>query len=217
MKSGFGVFTKLRRVLLPDLPSLLYFPRNSVFEICSTTTCLTNCQAKVEIVEEENKGHSKGSREVLRSWGCSEDDISKIFIRSPSIRNADLAQLQSKLNLLSGLGISAFELVRIISCRPTFLCRGINRCFDEQLQYLRTLFESNEFLVKAIVRNPSLLTYDFQNKIKPAIELYQEMGLSKKDLTAMLLLWPTLIPRTSFEDEKMEYKRKTGLSRNSKM
>ncbi|PON74384.1 Mitochodrial transcription termination factor [Parasponia andersonii] len=220
MKSRFGAFMMLRRVLLPDSLNLFSLPRRVVFEtrmFCSITTCSTNCQAEVAIAKEEGEAHSKGSREILRSWGCSEGDISKMFVRRPSLRNADLAQLQSKLNLLSGLGISASELVKIINCRPRFLSCRINRCFDERLQFLMTLFESNEVLVKAIVRNPSLLTYDFQNRIKPTIALYEEMGLSKKDLTAMLLLRPTLIPRTSFDDEKLEYIRKTGLSHNSKM
>jgi len=80
-----------------------------------------------------------------------------------------------------------------------------------------TLFESREVLAKAIVRNPSLLTYDFHNKVKPVIALYEEMGVSGRDLIPMLLSRPTMIPRTSFDEEKMEYIRKTGISKGSKM
>uniref|UniRef100_A0A803P829 Uncharacterized protein n=1 Tax=Cannabis sativa TaxID=3483 RepID=A0A803P829_CANSA len=219
MKSGLGLFVKVSSIT-NNFPYLISYSQRLVSEtrlFCSTTNCSTNCQAETENVKNEGEDHLKGSGEVLRSWGCNEDDVSKIFIRRPSLKNADLVQLQSKLSLLSGLGITASELVKIINCRPRFLSCRINRCFDERLRYLMSLFESNEVLIKAIVRNPSLLTYDFQNKIKPTIELYEEMGLSKKDLTAMLLLRPTLIPRTSFNDEKMEYIHKTGISHKSKM
>uniref|UniRef100_A0A2N9FH29 Retrotransposon gag domain-containing protein n=1 Tax=Fagus sylvatica TaxID=28930 RepID=A0A2N9FH29_FAGSY len=74
-----------------------------------------------------------------------------------------------------------------------------------------------KIVAKAIVRNPSLLTYDFHNIFKPAIALYDEMGVSGQDLIPMLLSRPTMIPRTSFDEEKMEYICKTGISKESKM
>ncbi|MBA0847799.1 hypothetical protein Goshw_023614 [Gossypium schwendimanii] len=72
-------------------------------------------------------------------------------------------------------------------------------------------------LRKALVRNPSLLTYDFHNTMKPVIALYEEIGISGHDLIAMLISRPTLIPRTSFNEEKMEYIKKTGVLQGSKM
>lgn len=79
------------------------------------------------------------------------------------------------------------------------------------------LFGSREILRKAIIRNPSLLVYDLHSKTKPVIELYEKMGLGKKDLVPMLISYPTLIPRTVFNEEKMSFIRKTGVSRDSKM
>jgi mTERF domain-containing protein len=61
------------------------------------------------------------------------------------------------------------------------------------------------------------LTNDFHNMIKPAIEVYEEVGVSRKDLIPLLRNWPTMIPRTTFGEEKMEYIRKTGISKDSKM
>ncbi|KAL5543678.1 hypothetical protein UlMin_007462 [Ulmus minor] len=220
MSSGFGVLMKLRRVFLPASPFLISFPGSVAFEtrlVSLLTTCSTICQSEAERVPEEDKEHLKDSMDVFKSWGCNDDEIFKIFKRRPSLKKAGLDMLQYKLELLSGLGVSSSDLVKIINCRPRFLSCCINRCFDERLEFLTKLFGSREVLVKAIVRNPSLLTYDFHNKIKPIIAQYEELGLSKEDLTAMLILRPTIIPRTSFNDEKMEYIEKTGCSQNSKM
>ncbi|KAH1131749.1 hypothetical protein J1N35_003127 [Gossypium stocksii] len=60
-------------------------------------------------------------------------------------------------------------------------------------------------LRRALVRNPSLLTYDFHNTMKPVIALYEEIGISGHDLSAMLISRPTLIPTTSFKEEKMKH------------
>ncbi|EEF48773.1 uncharacterized protein LOC8272589 [Ricinus communis] len=180
-------------------------------------TYSTLCHAQVENDTEGGLEQPKDSIGVLRKWGCSDRDLLKILSRRPSLRNADLTHLQSKLNLLQGLGIKPADLVKIINCRPRFLSSRINHCFDERLQYFMTLFGSKEVLLKAIVRNPSLLTYDFHNCIKPAIALYERMGVSKNDLIPMLLSRPTVIPRTSFDDQKIEYIRRTGVPNTSKM
>ncbi|EXC10440.1 hypothetical protein L484_008606 [Morus notabilis] len=220
MKPRFGVLMKLRRVLFPISPYLFSSPRNSaclVRTVCSGTTRSTICQAQVESVKEEKEDNPKDSKEVLRNFGCNEEEISKLFLLRPSLKNPVLPQLQFKLNLLKGLGVTPSDLVRIVNCRPRILSCRINHRFNERFAYFMTLFESKEVLLKAIIRNPSLLTYDFQNMVKPVIAVYKGMGLSKKDLSAMLQLRPTIIPRTSFGDEKMEYIRKTGVSQTSKM
>ncbi|KAB1216133.1 hypothetical protein CJ030_MR4G006409 [Morella rubra] len=199
---------------------LLSSPGHAVWKallISTTTTYSTISPAPVERAGGEAMDHAEDSIDVLRRWGCSDNEISKMLVRRPSLRQAHVTNLQSKLNVLTGLGIRAPDLVKIINCRPRFLSCRINHCFDERLEFFMTLFESREMLAKAIVRNPSLLTYDFHDSIKPAIALYEEMGVTRKDLIPMLLSRPTMIPRTSFDEEKKEYIRKTGISKDSKM
>lgn len=155
--------------------------------------------------------------DVLRSWGCSENDVSTIFFRRPSVRKMDVNNLQSKLHTLSGLGISSSDLAKIIYCRPRFLNCRLNKNLDERIEYLQALFGSREVLLKAILRNPSLLTYDLHNSIKPVIARFENVGLSRKDLVPMLISRPTLIPRCTLNDAKMDYIRRTGVSKVSRM
>ncbi|CAA2953326.1 Mitochondrial transcription termination factor, mTERF [Olea europaea subsp. europaea] len=169
----------------------------------------------IEILDGIDK--PKDSADILRKWGCSNDDISKIFMRRPSLHKMDIKILQSKLEILTDLGIISSDLVKIIHCRPRFLNCRINLWSNERLEYFRTLFGSKEILLKAIVRNPSLLTYDFHNKIKPIIAIYEKLGVSRRDLIPMLLSRPTLIPRTTLDSEKLDYISRTGVSQESRM
>lgn len=187
-------------------------------------TAFSSCAAPLcETLEEkacinDALEYPKNSADVFRSWGCTDADILKMYTRCPSLRNdIDLFNLKFKLNLLRGLGLTCSDLVKIVNCRPRFLSSRINRCLDGRLAYLEELFGSRETLLKAIVRNPSLLMYDFHQAIKPVVDKYYEMGLSREDLILMLLSRPTLIPRTSFSDEKLEYIRRTGVLKDSKM
>lgn len=188
---------------------------NSVFRI--TATYSTICPNQVESPNEEAIEHPRDSTEIFKQWGCCENDLLTIFSRQPSLRNAQATPLLSKLNLLSSLGLTGSDIVKMVNCRPRFFCSRINNCFDERIEFLVNLFGSREMLRKALVRNPSLLTYDFHNTMKPVIALYEEIGISGHDLIAMLISRPTLIPRTSFNEEKMEYIKKTGVLKGSKM
>ncbi|KAJ9563861.1 hypothetical protein OSB04_009021 [Centaurea solstitialis] len=159
----------------------------------------------------------KSCRDIFIAWGCNSQQISHIFERVPSLHKAKLDKLQPKLKILHDLGFSSSDLVKIISCRPRFLRSRINRHLDERFHYLENLFGSKQTLQKAILRNPSVLTYDLNKMIIPTVELYTSMGLSREDLTLMLLSRPTILPRTTLNDEKLEYIRRTGTRKDSKM
>lgn len=155
--------------------------------------------------------------DVLRMWGCTENDLSIIFRRRPSVRKMNVNNLQSKLKVLTDLGLSSSDLAKIIHCRPRFLNCRINKNLDERIEYLQRLFGSKEVLLKALVRNPSLLTYDLRDKIKTVVAMYENAGLNRKDLIPMLISRPTLIPRCTLNDEKIDYIRRTGISKDSRM
>ncbi|XP_057459087.1 uncharacterized protein LOC130749727 [Lotus japonicus] len=192
-------------------------PFIKALQVFTPTTYSTNVLAEVEVEQQELRNKWKDATEVLSKWGCSDDDLMRIFARCPALRNADPTQVQSKLCLLSDLGFGASELVKITNCRPRFFRTRISDSFfDKRLASLMSLFESKEMLQKAIVRNPSLICENGYD-IEATVALYEELGVSKRDLVQMLLLRPTILARTSFDAEKLEYISMTGLSKESKL
>ncbi|KAK6228970.1 hypothetical protein SCA6_017921 [Theobroma cacao] len=153
----------------------------------NTATYSTICENQAENHTEAAIEHPRDSTDLFRKWGCSENDLMKIFSRQPALRHAQVAPLLPKLKLLSGLGLTTSDIVKMINCRPCFFCSRINHCFDELLDFFQTLFGPQEMMRKTLVRNPSLLTYDFRNTIKPVIALYEEMGITGNDLIVMLI------------------------------
>ncbi|KAF9605785.1 hypothetical protein IFM89_021823 [Coptis chinensis] len=161
--------------------------------------------------------YPKDSTQLFKRCGCNDAEISKIFLRQPSLLKANVTILGSKLDILLGLGLTSSDLVKMINCRPRFLNSKISCDFDNRIDFLQSLFGSKEGLLKAIVRNPSLLVYNLEKDIKRCVSSYEGLGISRKDLVPLLISRPMLIPRTSFNGEKLEYIHKTGLSNNSKM
>ncbi|XP_010429793.1 PREDICTED: uncharacterized protein LOC104714207 [Camelina sativa] len=204
------------------------FIRNTGFRIplpaTFTTKCSTLClNGPEECIEDSelsvvSSNHINISpSQVLRRWGCDDDEISKLFTRRPALQRANVAQLEFKLSLLKPLGITSSDLVKIVNCRPRFFSCRIHLVLDERINYFMEFLGSKEVLRRVIIRNPSLMLYDLDDKIKPAIESYKELGFSQQDLVSMLISRPTLIPRTNFNKEKFGYIQKTGVTRESKM
>ncbi|XP_047312757.1 uncharacterized protein LOC124916064 [Impatiens glandulifera] len=181
---------------------------------CSSETL----QSPVVVSFPNDLGETLGSaEEAFRRWGCSESDISKLSSRIPSLRNYHLESLQPKLTLLNTLGLTASELINLVNYRPRFLHNHFHHGFQDRIEYLLRLFKTKEVLKKAILRNPSLLTYSFEGKVKPIISMYEEIGIVGNDLVRMLLSRPALISRTYLNEEKWDYIRNTGVSKESKM
>ncbi|KAJ0231807.1 hypothetical protein HA466_0296640 [Hirschfeldia incana] len=190
------------------------------------TTCSTICLNEPEDASHQTVLSSRrvvkarrtlSPLEVLRNWGCNEDEISKLFTSRPALQRANVSQLEFKLSLLTPLGITSSDLVKIVTCRPKFFSSRIHLVLDERINYFIEVLGSKEVLRRAIIRNPSLMLYDLDDKIKPAIEFYKGLGFSQQDLVAMLMSRPTVIPRTSFNKGKLEYIQRTGVTRDSKM
>lgn len=192
-------------------------PAAKAWQVFTSATCSTKCIAQGNEAEEDITDQITNAAQVFRKWGCNDSDLAKIFNRSPGLCNADIVQLHSKLSLLSRIGFEAPDLVKIINCRPRFLNSRVNVCFVDRLAYLNSLFESKEKLKRAILSNPSLLTYDFDETIKPVLAQYEELGVNKEEFLSMVCLRPTIVSRSSFNEEKLEYIRRTGISKDSKL
>ncbi|MCD7467018.1 hypothetical protein HAX54_004189 [Datura stramonium] len=212
--ANFNVFTQFRFLFFNSKTLLPLNPTR--FRFLTVAAALPSPET-LEHQTEDLSSTCKDSEDLFRQWGCTEDDISKIFQRRPSLRKMELKKLHSKLKILSDLGIPSSDLTKILNCRPRFLSCRINRCLDERLEFFQTLFGTKEILIKAIVRNPSMLTYDFHKQIKPTVAFYDQLGLSRSDLITMLLARPTLIPRSSLDDEKMDYIQRTGVEKGTTM
>ncbi|CAH9131354.1 unnamed protein product [Cuscuta epithymum] len=198
--------------LISSLPKSPYINPNNVLFTTLTSPCISSSETEIPDLSTE-----KDSPAILRQWGCSEAEISQILQRLPSLRNMKPTNLQSKLRVLCDLGLTSSDLVKIVDCRPRFLNYRIDRFLDERLQYLHSLFQSEQVLRKAIVRNPSLLIYDIRTQIEPVVAMYEQMGVIKDDLIPLLVCRPTIIRRSSLDDVKLGIIRKTGVEAGSKM
>ncbi|XP_043687372.1 uncharacterized protein LOC122638575 [Telopea speciosissima] len=158
------------------------------------------------------------SAEILRNYGCNDSEISKIFMSQPLLRKAKPGILQLKLNVLHGLGFTSSDVVKLIRLRPRLLCCRIYSGIDERIEFLQSFFGSREVLFKAILKNPTLLKESLLDHLKRCTAIYEGFGITRKDLIPLLISRPTLITRTKLDDdEKLEYIRRTGVSKDSKM
>lgn len=160
---------------------------------------------------------SQTPADVFRRWGCTESEVSRILARHPSLSRLRVPLLQAKLEALRGVGVGGPELVKIITCRPRFLCGRVGHGVAARIEFLRsTLFPSDDagaaLLLRAVSRNPSLLTYDVEGTMRPCVALYQSLGVDPRALGRLLVSRPTIIPRSALDPEKLDLLRRTRLA-----
>ncbi|XP_058093332.1 transcription termination factor MTERF9, chloroplastic [Magnolia sinica] len=205
--------------IVPTLSDSIFIPSSicKAFTLASPTFSSKALEVVAGVEKVVGNDAPKDTVDIFRRCGCNDIEISKILLRQPSLLRVNLPLLQGKLNILQSLGIVGSDLIKIITCRPRFLACRLNKGLDHRLQFLETLFESRQMLRKAIIRNPSLLNYDVDNRMKPCVALYEEMGINRLELGFMLNSRPMIIPRSSLNKEKLAYIQSTGLSKESKM
>ncbi|KAJ4977388.1 hypothetical protein NE237_002494 [Protea cynaroides] len=180
----------------------------------------SNSSSSDKILEQSVPGDSLDtvSAEIFRKYGCNDSEISKMFISQPYLRKANPGILQLKLNVLHDLGFTSSDVAKLIHCRPRLLSCRIDRGIDERIEFLKSFFGSRETLFKAIIRNPTLLKESLFDHLKRCAVIYEGFGITRKELVPLLISRPTIITRTKLDDdEKIEYIRRTGVSKDSKM
>ncbi|KAJ4843331.1 hypothetical protein Tsubulata_026704, partial [Turnera subulata] len=90
---------------------------------------------------------------------------------------------------------------------------------ESKLSLLEELGISPTDIVKIITCRLRFLSCRIHNcfEERPAVLSYERMSVSGENLVPMLLSRPTLIPRTTFDYEKLEYIRKIWVTKDSKM
>ncbi|KAJ8620353.1 hypothetical protein MRB53_028882 [Persea americana] len=97
---------------------------------------------------------------LFRSYGCNDADVSKILFLRPYLSRANTKLLQSKIELLQSLGLAGSDLIETITSHPRFLSCRLSDNLHDRIRFLKSLFGSQELLLKAIIRNATLLSYD---------------------------------------------------------
>ncbi|XP_072966244.1 uncharacterized protein [Typha angustifolia] len=174
-------------------------------------------EAKQEEGGESETNPPKTAAEVFLRWGCTSSELSQILSRHPSLSRLKPPFLHPKLLALRSIvGISSSDLVKIIARRPRFLStRLYPSLLLPRLSFFRsTLFPSSadhNLLLRAVSRNPSLLTYDIDKTLLPCVRLYASHGVDAQTLGRLLVSRPTIVIRSSLDSEKLDLLRRTRL------
>ncbi|WOK94714.1 transcription termination factor MTERF9, chloroplastic [Canna indica] len=186
------------------------------FRYYSSSSSLSSCEILLDgSTAEEPPPPPTDTAEVFRRWGCTDAEATFIVNRHRFLRQMNPTILGAKLQILGGLGILGSDLVRVVVSRPRFLACRIGRDLQARLDFLRTLFSSDADLLRAIIRNPTLLNYDVDRTVLPCVRLYESVGVGRLDLGRLLLCRPTVITRSSLDDEKLELLRRTPIRKGA--
>ncbi|XP_060192480.1 uncharacterized protein LOC132621986 isoform X2 [Lycium barbarum] len=113
--TNFNAFTQFRFLLFNSSKALViplnptrfrFLTISAAAALPSLPETLQEDQTEDQIKEPLSTTTSKQPADLFRQMGCTEDDISKIFQRRPSLQKMDVKNLHSKLKILTDLGLN---------------------------------------------------------------------------------------------------------------
>uniref|UniRef100_A0ACD5XEI9 Uncharacterized protein n=1 Tax=Avena sativa TaxID=4498 RepID=A0ACD5XEI9_AVESA len=184
----------LHRLISAAVPAISRSPRFAVEDYLVATCGLTPAQAvKASRKLRHLKPPSKPDAVVsfLAGLGLSTADVAAIIAKDPSLLCADVEKtLSSNITGLTGLGFSRSEIARLVlPGRERFRSRSV----VSQLQGYLPLFGSSDNLLRAIVFNTNILTYNLETTVKHNLVFLRECGLGACDITKLCVSVPRML------------------------
>ncbi|KAF7067510.1 hypothetical protein CFC21_073398 [Triticum aestivum] len=185
----------LHRLLSAAAPAVSPNPSSFAVEEYLVSTCgLTRAQAlKASAKLSHLKSPSKPDAVLafLADLGLSGTDVATLVAKDPKFLCAKVDKTLAPIVAgLTGLGLSRSNIARLV------LLSGNNfryRSIVSKLHYYMPLFGSSENLLRALMRNPYLLSFDLDGIVKPHVAYLHECGLGACDIAKLCIYQPRML------------------------
>ncbi|CAI9778493.1 unnamed protein product [Fraxinus pennsylvanica] len=129
-------------------------------------------------------------RAVLENYEFSDTQISRLAEVIPNIFSCDPQNIiLPKLKFFSSIGVLSSDLPKVIMCNPALLSGSIEKQFIPCYNFLKTLVDSDEDIVRILKRSPRILSCNLK-VMEPNVELLGEAGVPESFISYMLTHYP---------------------------
>ncbi|GLJ32371.1 hypothetical protein SUGI_0651410 [Cryptomeria japonica] len=155
--------------------------------------------------------------DMLNRHGCTQDQIANIIRLQPSLMTISVERvLEPKIQLLKDLGVEGENIPKIVAMSPRILTSKLET-LRSNLEFLKTVFPTNNFLVRAIMRRPDILQLSLQKVLKPSVAFWEGFGFHGIEFIKFLSINPRVLQRSSLSPEQLDLIRKIDIHKESKM
>ncbi|GLJ32344.1 hypothetical protein SUGI_0650940 [Cryptomeria japonica] len=154
---------------------------------------------------------------MLNRHGCAEDQIANIIRTQPSLMTTSVERLlEPNIQVLKDLGLERENITKIVTRFPCILAFKLE-ILHSNLDFFKTVFPTQDFMIKAIMRNYAILSPRWQKVFKPSVAFWKGFGFCGIELTKFLLINLWVLMRSSLTPEQLDLIRKIGIQKESKM
>ncbi|GLJ32346.1 hypothetical protein SUGI_0650960 [Cryptomeria japonica] len=153
--------------------------------------------------------------DMLSRHGCTKDQIANIITTQPSLMTVSVGRLlEPKIQVLIDVGVERENISKILTKSPSILTAKLE-ILRSNVDFLKTVLPTQDFLLRAIMRNPNILKLSSQKVLKPSVAFWEGFGFRGTELTKFLLLNPRVLTLTSLTPEKLDLISKIGIHKES--
>ncbi|GLJ32349.1 hypothetical protein SUGI_0651060 [Cryptomeria japonica] len=154
---------------------------------------------------------------MLNSHGFTEEQIANIIRLQPSLMTTSAERLlEPKIQFLIDLGVDRENVTKIVTSFPRILTAKLE-ILRFNHEFLKTVFPTQGFLIRAVMRHPNILRVNLQEVLKPSVSFWEGFGFRGTELTKFFLSNPWLLTLGSLAPEQHDLICKVGIQKESKM
>ncbi|KAI4352330.1 hypothetical protein L6164_006593 [Bauhinia variegata] len=146
-----------------------------------------------KFVRFENPDKPNSVLSILRNYGLSEIQLSKLVKTSPKVLVADSeTTLLPKMKFLQSIGVSNSDLPEILAVNPVLLFRSLNKCLIPLYRVLKSVLSNNEEVIKAFKFGYWHYSKGDMDNIVTNIKLLREVGVPQRFVSHLVTCYPSV-------------------------
>ncbi|GLJ32339.1 hypothetical protein SUGI_0650840 [Cryptomeria japonica] len=154
---------------------------------------------------------------MLSRHGCTENQIAKIIVTHPKLMTTSVERvLEPKIQVLKDFGTERENITKIVTRYPAIFSTKLET-LRSRLEILKTVFPTQDLLIRAITNNAYILTVSLLMDLKSSIVFWEDFGFRGMDLAQFLLINLRVLKRSSLTPAQLDLIRKSGIHKENKM
>jgi len=110
--------------------------------------------------------------------------VKRVIFQAPQVIGLGEDNVKEKLNILTTrLGLTSEELGHVFSTMPTIICLSANKTLTPKLDYLKQTFPNNQILKESIIKQPTLIGYSLDGRLRPRMQRLINAGIPAHKIT----------------------------------
>ncbi|KAJ4837008.1 hypothetical protein Tsubulata_044428 [Turnera subulata] len=165
----------------------------------------------------KNREQPESVIDLLKRYGFSQADISKLVKRHPKVLGYSVRIISSKIEFLTSKGASSRDVIAVLINNPQVLGRSLKKNIIPLYNFIKDVVDSDEKVIAVLRRGRrDLFNHAAHSDMRVSMDLLRDNGVPESNIAYVLLWWRDLLRISSILKQAVEELKEMGFNPSKK-